>query len=141
MKQVQAKFEIPEEFKAKVNHWKGQHGKVKFLDLDSDVKMEKVTDKEEGKEIEKEVVRYIPGKVLFFRQPSRQEMSAAETLSLNESGETDSYKKAEKLMVDCYLGGEMKLDEILKDIDAYMAVANYCLYNLVETKNVNWGNC
>ena len=130
----QTQFEIPEALQAKVNHWKAQFGKVKYLDIDAEVKITKGED-------DKEQVQYIPGKVVFFRQPTRQEMSAAEALSVNESGEVDSYKKAEKLMVDCYLGGELTLEKITNDIENYMAVANFCLYNLVAAKNVNWGNC
>lgn len=130
----QMKFEVPEEFKAKVEKWKADYGKVKHLDVDSVFKIKKVKE-------EKEVPEYTPGKVVFFRMPTRQEMSAAENLSMNESGEMDAYKKAEKLMVDCYLGGQLTLDEILADIEVYMAVAEFCLYNLVERKNVNWGNC
>ncbi|MCT4647566.1 MAG: hypothetical protein N4A74_21440 [Carboxylicivirga sp.] len=130
----QRQFEVPQALQAKVNHWKAQFGKVKYLDIDAEVKITEGKDK-------KDQVKYIPGKVVFFRQPTRQEMSAAEALSMNESGEVDSYKKAEKLMVDCYLGGELTLENITTDIEYYMAVANFCLYNLVEAKNVNWGNC
>lgn len=132
-KAKQAKFEIPEEFKPKVAKWKQDYGKVKYLDLDSKFEM-----KENG---DKQVPEYTPGKAVFFRQPTRSEMSAAETLSVNESGQSDPYRKAERLMVDCYLGGQLTLDQILADIESYMAVANYVLYNLVEVKNVNWGSC
>ena len=133
-KKKQTGFEVPEELKQQVSTWRGEYKKVKYLDLGSELTTEKGKD---GKEI----VKYTPGTALFFRMPTRQEMSAAENLSIDEDGKADSYKKAEKIMVDCYLGGQLTLDEILNDIELYMAVASFCLYNLVEVKNVNWGSC
>lgn len=137
----QTQFTIPEEFKSKVDGWKANYGKIKYLDIDSLLQIKKEKKKEGNKEVDIEVPEYKQGRSVFFRMPSRQEMSAAENLSVNESGQMDSYKKAEKLMVDCYLGGQATLDEILADIELYMAVAEFCLYNLVERKNVNWGSC
>lgn len=129
-KLTNTQFEIPAEFTEKVNSWRGKYKKIKYLDVNA------VTD------IDKEGnVKYTPGLVVFFRMPTRQEMSAAENLSVGEAGQMDIYKKAEKLMVDCYLGGQLTLDEILNDIETYMAVAEFALYRLVERKNVNWGNC
>lgn len=129
----QTGFEVPEELKKDVNTWKGKYKKVKYLDLGA----ETTTEKDENG---KDVVKYIPGKVVFFRMPTRQEMAAAENLSIDEAGKTDSYKKAEKIMVDCYLGGQLTLEEIMADIELYMAVAGFCLYDLVNVKNVNWGS-
>lgn len=130
---TEKKVIIAEGFEQEVRAWTNKYKKVKFLEIGA----EETTEKKDGKD----VIKYIPGKVVYFRTPTRQEMSAAENLSINEDGKIDSYKKAEKLMVDCYLGGQITLEEILEEIETYMAVASFCLYNLVETKNVNWGSC
>ncbi len=133
-KKEQNEFKIPKELEQQVNTWRGKHKKVKYLDLGS----ETTTEKDKNN---KDVIKYTPGKVIFFRMPTRQEMAAAENLSTNEEGNIDTYKKAEKTLVDCFLGGQLTLDEILNDIELYMDVARFCLYNLVESKNVNWGSC
>ncbi|BDD11651.1 hypothetical protein FUAX_40830 (plasmid) [Fulvitalea axinellae] len=108
-------FKVPKACEADVRAWKEKHGKVKYLDMD--------------------------GKALFFRMPTRQEMAAAENLAEDENGRMDSYKKAEKLFVDCFLGGELTLEQVLDDVEVYMAVTEYCLFRLVERKNVSWGSC
>jgi hypothetical protein len=109
------KFTIPEQLMPKVREWQGKHKKVKYLDVE--------------------------GKLVFFRMPTRQEMSASESMSVDESGNVDVYKKAEKMLVDTYLGGELALETILEDTEMYMAVADFVLYHLVQKKKVSWGNC
>jgi DNA helicase IV len=131
MEKKQPEFKLPKKWDEKAKEWKAAHGKVKFLNLDSEIV--------EGEKSNEQKITL--GKLVFFRQPSRQEMSAAEGVSVNEDGKSDLYRKADQIMADCYLGGDLSLEEIAKDIEVYMAVAQYCLYNLVQVKNVNWGSC
>lgn len=124
-------FVLPDEHTADMNRWKAKHRVVKYLDVDGYLSVDS----------KKNPVEYVQGKPVFFRQPTRMEMSAAEALAVNEDGQVDSYKKAEKLLVDCYLGGAYSLEELLDDIEIFMSVAEFCLYELVKRKNVNWGSC
>ena len=113
------KLKIPERHNANIKAWKAKYGKVKplaFID---------------GKDI----------KVVFFRIPTREELSAAETLATDKSGNVDLYTKAEKTLVDCYLGGDMKLEEITADVEYFMPVAKKVLYELVVEKKTLWIDC
>jgi hypothetical protein len=113
------KITISERHQANIKVWKSKYGKVKPLAF------------VEGEEV----------KVMFFRIPTREELSAAETLATNESGDVDLYTKAEKTMVDCYLGGDMKLEHIIADVEFFMPVAKKVLYELVVEKKTIWIDC
>lgn len=108
-------LKVPEKWKTQVAAWK-QHGKLKHIHIEGD------------------------GSV-FLAVPKRTQLQAAEEVSVNDDGKVNIYAKAERLMADCYLGGDVTLEEIFEDTALYMAVAKYCLYELVEAKNVVSGLC
>jgi hypothetical protein len=109
------KLEIPEKWKQQVSAWK-KSGKVKHVHIEGD------------------------GSV-FFSLPTRTQVQAAEEVSVNEEGQVNIYAKADRLMADCYLGGDISLETISEDTELYMAVAKFCLYELVTAKNVTSGLC
>lgn len=112
------KIEIPERHKANVKAWEMKHGKVKSIAFVDDTEIQ----------------------IIFLRKFSRIELSAAESLATNEDGEINLDNKAEKLMTDCYLGGDIKLEDILGDIELFLPVANKVLYELVVQKKTIWIN-
>lgn len=111
---------IPEKWKSQVENWKHEHKRVKSTVLD-----------DAGKE-----------KFVFFRQPTRTEISAAEERSINqETGSMNINNKAELLMGDCYLGGDISLEEIMDDVELFMPVARTVLYDLVKEKKIRLMSC
>jgi hypothetical protein len=109
-------FKLPKKYKELVEEWTNKYGKVKWLDVE--------------------------GKLIFFKLPTRAELSAAENLSFDgTTGQMDVYKKSEKLTIDCYLGGEYTPEQILDDIELSLAVGEFVLYNLLNKKKVSWGGC
>ncbi len=135
------KINIPEAYLGDVAKWRRKFKKVKYLCVAEEKELKlKAEDSKDDKESEMVEIAF-ERKFVFFRQPNRIEMSAAENMAIDENEKFDVFKKAEKIMVDCYLGGDYTLDEILNDIELYMSTANFCLYRLVEAKNVNWGSC
>ncbi len=80
-------------------------------------------------------------KPLYFRLPGRQELAAAESMAIGTDGNLDPYKKAERMIVDLYLGGVYKLEEILDDIELFMVVSDFILYHLIEQKKSSWTTC
>ncbi len=108
-------LKVPEKWKQQVEVWK-QNGKLKHIYIEGD------------------------GSV-FLAVPTRTQLQAAEEVSVNDEGKVNIYAKAERLMADCYLGGDVTLETIFEDTALYMAVAKYCLYELVEAKNVISGLC
>lgn len=110
-----ANLKVPTAWKQQVEAWK-KKGKLKHIFIEGDGS-------------------------IFLSIPSRTTLQAAEEVSVNESGNVDIYAKAERLMADCYLGGDVTLEQIFEDTALYMAVAKFCLYELVETKNVLSGLC
>lgn len=118
-KQAAAKekaVKIPADLQAEIKKWTAKHGKVRKMAVVSNDK----------------------SKVVCFRLPTREELSASENLATNEDGEMDMYAKANKMMTDTYLGGELTLEEILDDVEVYMPVARMVLYELVEQKKTIW---
>lgn len=80
-------------------------------------------------------------KALFFRQPTREELSAAENLSLGASGQVDLYKKSDRHIIDCYLGGDMTVEQVMKDTSVYLPLAKFVLVNLIDEKKSSWEDC
>lgn len=110
------KLKIPERHLVNVKAWEKKYGKVRplaFID---------------GEDIQ----------IVFFRKPTRPELAAAENMATGEDGNIDLYTKAEKMATDCYLGGDIKLEEILKDVDYFMPAAKKVLYELVAEKKTVW---
>jgi hypothetical protein len=113
--------ELREKHNEQVVAWKRQHGVVRALFVE---------DSKEG------------GRVMFFRVPTRLQLSAAEAMSVNLSaGTVDVYKKSERMLADCLLGGDLSLEDILADTPTFIAAGNFVLYNLVEQKKTNWEDC
>ena len=111
---------IPEKYQEELKQWKAKHGTVRAISIDDN-----------GND-----------KVLFFRLPTRPELSAAENMSIDDStGQMDLYKKAEKMMVDCYLGGDIALEKIMEDVETFMPVAKTVLYDLVKEKKTSLIDC
>ena len=111
-------IKLPKIHQANVKAWELKFGKVKIIAFVDDSKT----------------------KFIFLRKFSRIELSAAETLATKENGELDLDIKAEKMMTDCYLGGDIKLEDILGDIELFLPVANKVLYELVVQKKTIWIN-
>lgn len=111
---------IPEDWKPQVANWKREHKRVKSTVID-----------DAGKD-----------KFVFFRQPSRTEISAAEERSINQdTGNLNVNSKAEFLMSDCYLGGDLTLEEIMEDVEFFMPIARSVLYDLVQEKKIRLMSC
>ncbi|MDR3350703.1 MAG: hypothetical protein LBN98_03510 [Prevotellaceae bacterium] len=112
---------LREKYKEQVAAWKRQYGSVKVLFI------------ENNKE---------SGRALFFREPTRLQLSAAEAMSITAgTGESDLYKKSERLLADCLLGGDLSLEAVLNDTAMFMAVGKFVLYDLVEQKKTHWESC
>jgi hypothetical protein len=113
--------QLREKYSEQITAWKRQCGTVKALFI------------EDGKE---------GGQALFFRLPTRLQLSAAEAVSIAPgTGEADLYKKSERLLADCLLGGDLSLEAILNDTSLFLSVGKFVLYELVEQKKTNWENC
>jgi hypothetical protein len=80
-------------------------------------------------------------KALFFRMPSRRELSAAESASIDQDGKLDPYLKAERMIVDLFLGGDLSQEQILNDTEIFLAVSDFILYQLIKQKKTVWANC
>jgi hypothetical protein len=78
---------------------------------------------------------------LFFRMPSRRELSAAESASVDSEGNLDPYKKAERMIVDLFLGGDLNQEQILDDTEIFLAVSDFILSQLIKQKKTAWANC
>ncbi|WP_053405177.1 hypothetical protein [Persicobacter sp. CCB-QB2] len=115
MSKKEEKFVVPEAHKGQVEAWKKKHGRIKYFTFD--------------------------GVSLFFKMPSRQQLSAAEAIAQNEDGTFDLTKKTDQLMVDCFLGGDMTREQIDADIEVYTSLVGFCNSKLVEAKNASWGSC
>ncbi|MDR3133229.1 MAG: hypothetical protein LBU42_04310 [Prevotellaceae bacterium] len=113
--------ELRQNYSDQIAAWKRQHGVVKALFI------------EDSKE---------SGRVIFFRIPTRLQLSAAEAVSVTTGADrSDVYKKSERLLADCLLGGDLSLEAILADTSVFVSAGNFVLYNLVEQKKTNWENC
>jgi hypothetical protein len=113
--------DLREKYKDQIVGWKRQYGAVKALFI------------EDGKD---------SGHVLFFRTPTRLQLSAAEAMSVAAgTGESDLYKKSERLLADCLLGGDLSLEAVLNDTAVFMAAGKFVLYDLVEQKKTSWESC
>lgn len=111
---------IPENWRTQVKNWKNEYKRVKSTVVD-----------DAGKD-----------KFVFFRQPTRTEISAAEERSINQdTGNMNINSKAEFLMSDCYLGGDLSLEEIMDDVELFMPIARTVLYELVKEKKIRLMSC
>lgn len=108
-----------EQYAAEIRKWKHTHRRVKALFITEDDDLS----------------------VLFFRMPTRHQLASAETLSVDAAGKADLYKRAERLIVDCLLGGDLTVEQILDDAEVYMAAAQFVLYDLVPQKKTSWESC
>lgn len=108
-----------EQYASEIRKWKHAHRRVKALFITEDEDLS----------------------VLFFRMPTRHQLAAAETLSIDAAGKSDLYKRAERLIVDCLLGGDLTVEQILDDAEVYMAAAQFVLYELVPQKKTSWESC
>lgn len=98
--------------------------------------------KAKGKKVKRLVIEEgIEKKVLYFRLPDRKELAAAESMAISEDGTLDPYKKAERMIVDLYLGGDYELNTLLDDTELYLAVSDFVLYRLIEQKKTSWATC
>ena len=112
---------LREQYKDQATAWKQQYGAVKALFIE---------DSEDK------------GHVLFFRTPTRLQLSAAEAMSVAiGTGESDLYKKSERLLADCLLGGDLSLEAVLNDTAVFIAAGKFVLHDLVEQKKTDWENC
>lgn len=110
-----------EKYRSQIDHWKKQYGTVKAFFVE---------DTEDS------------GRVIFFKIPTRMQMSASESLSIDQTtGNPDLYKKGERLIVECLLGGDVELQAILDDTALFLAAGHFVIYNLVEQKKTNWETC
>jgi hypothetical protein len=107
---------LREKYSEQITAWKRQHGTVKVLFV------------EDGKQ------------ALFFRMPTRLQISAAEAVSVI-ADKIDMYKKSERLLVDCLLGGDLSLEAILNDTSLFLPVGRFVLYDLIEQKKTSWESC
>lgn len=112
---------LREKYAPQIEAWKKQYGTVKaFFIEDSDNS----------------------GRVVFFKIPTRQQLSASESLGFDAAtGSHDLYKKSERLIVDCMIGGDIEVQAILNDTPLFLSTGNFVLYNLVEQKKTNWETC
>ena len=97
------------EYASKIEAWKRAHGKVRMCLIDDD-------------------------KAVFFRLPARVQMQCAESLAFTEDGKFDAHRKAERLIADCYLGGDYTAEQINADIEVYTPLSRYVISKLVEEK-------
>jgi hypothetical protein len=112
---------LREKYSEQIAAWKRQHGTVKVLFV------------EDGKE---------SGRAMFFRAPTRLQLSAAEAMSVSVGNEgPDLYKKSERLLADCLLGGDISLEAILNDTPLFLSAGKFVLYDLVEQKKTSWESC
>jgi hypothetical protein len=113
--------QLREKYSEQITAWKRQYGAVKVLFV------------ENGKD---------GGYALFFRMPTRLQISAAEAVSIApDTGGVDLYKKSERLLADCLLGGDLSLEAILNDTPIFIAVGKFVLYELIEQKKTSWESC
>lgn len=118
-KTAEKKNIIPASWQAKINEWKASC-KVKAITVDDAGKV----------------------KFLFFKLPTRAELSAAENMAVDpETGQVDLYKKAEKMMVDCFLDGDLTLEQVMDNVELFMPVAKAVLYELVQEKKTSLISC
>ena len=110
-----------EQYKEQINTWKAKHGSVKAFFIQGD-KPEDL-------------------KAVFFRQPLREELSAAERISTDKEGNIDMYKKADRHITDCFLGGDINEGAIFEETSIYMPVAKFVLTALVIEKKTSWVSC
>jgi hypothetical protein len=110
---------LREKYSEQITAWKRQYGVVKAFFV------------EDGKG---------GGCVMFFRIPTRLQLSAAEAVSIaSDTGGVDLYKKSERLLADCLLGGDLSLEAILNDTPLFLSVGKFVLYDLVEQKKNELG--
>jgi hypothetical protein len=113
--------ESRKKYSEQITAWKRQHGTVKALFIEDSTES---------------------GRVMFFRIPTRLQLSAAEAISVTiGTDHSDLYKKSERMLADCLLGGDLSLEAILADTSVFVSAGKFVLYNLVEQKKTNWEDC
>lgn len=115
----QAKEALKEKFADQIKKWKSEFGQIKIFyvgDVDN-------------------------LKAVFFKQPNRHQLAAAENISTAESGKVDLYLKGERQITDCYVGGDLTVEQILSDTSVYMPAIKFVLFNLVVEKKSSWEDC
>jgi hypothetical protein len=112
---------LREKYSEQIAAWKRKYGVVKVLFV------------EDGKD---------SGRALFFRMPTRLQLSASEAASvISGTDEISAYKKSERLIIDCLLGGDLSVEAILDDTPLFLSVGKFVLYELIEQKKTNWEAC
>lgn len=77
--------------------------------------------------------------VLFFRTPTIPEFTAAEQLAVsNDTGIVAFDKKAGSLMADCYIGGDLSVEELKQDTEKYVAVSQFINSQLIAQKKTSF---
>lgn len=115
----QIKEQKKEQYAEQIRTWQSKYGPVKIFWI------------EDGKET----------KAIFFRQPNRFELAAAENLSTNSAGQIDFYKKGERHISDCYLGGDLSVEQMLADTSVYIPAMKFTILGLIEEKKSSWESC
>ena len=80
-------------------------------------------------------------KAVFFRLPLRPELSSCQKVAMNDDGTSDVYRKADQIITDCLLGGDLNIDQIIADVSIYTPIARFVLFDLVEEKKTQSVNC
>ena len=80
-------------------------------------------------------------KAIFFRLPLRPELSSCQKVAMLDDGTTDVYRKADQIITDCYVGGDLKVEDIIADVRIYTPVARFVLFDLVEEKKIQSVSC
>ncbi|WP_053404997.1 hypothetical protein [Persicobacter sp. CCB-QB2] len=115
MSEKKEALKFPAKYAKQVEAWKKEHGRIKYYEFE--------------------------GLALFFKLPNRQQLSAAEGIATNEDGSMDLTKKADQLISDCFIGGDLTVDQINDDIEVYVSIVSFCNSKLVEAKKATWGSC
>jgi hypothetical protein len=105
-----------QEYASQIETWKRKYGKVRMCLIEDE-------------------------KAAFFRLPTRAEMQCAENLAFTDEGKFDAHKKAERLIADCFLGGDLTPEQINADIEVYTPLSRYVITKLVEEKKTVSTDC
>lgn len=115
----QAKEALKAKYTDQIQKWKQEHGAIKIFFVGDAANL----------------------KAIFFKQPNRIQLAAAENISTDATGKIDLYLKGDRQLADCYVGGDLSLDQILADVSVYMPTVKFVLFSLVEEKKSSWESC
>ena len=104
------------EYASQIEAWKKTHGKVRMCLMED-------------------------GKAVFFKMPSRVQMQCSESVAFTDEVKFDAHKKAERLIADCFLGGDYSMEQINADIEVYTPISRYVISKLVEEKKTASIDC